>query len=121
MRAPRFPIARHRSSVGLRAAAAAAAAALTLGLAGCGETPDPNASRTAPAEEGTAGTGEAGREAGEGGSRSTLGRARDRAESVIKDMEAADQRRMDLIDEMNGREPGGGDGGAGNDDSDGDG
>jgi len=80
---------------------ASRAAAMLLGLGlgfgvavaggGCGEQPAPGASRdTGPRE---------------GGSRSTLGRARDRAESVIQDVEEYDQRRMDMIDEMNGVDP----------------
>jgi hypothetical protein len=62
-------------------------------IGGCGEGPGegvPSRGSTSPS------TGTPGE------SRSTLGRARDRAESVIDDVHEYDRKRMDLIDEMNG-------------------
>lgn len=78
-----------------RRLAAAGLCAALLGLAGCGEGPGegvPSRGSTSPS------TGTPGE------SRSTLGRARDRAESVIDDVHEYDRRRMDMIDEMNGVE-----------------
>lgn len=81
-----------------RVLAAAGLGAALLLVVGCGEGPGegvPSRGSTSPS------TGTPGE------SRSTLGRARDRAESVIDDVHEYDRRRMDMIDEMNGveREP----------------
>ena len=94
---------------GAKAVLAGLAVAGLVTLAGCGEQPDPGADRgpdpaASPATVDAAPGGD-GEEQAPGWRQSTLGKAMDRAEQVVDDIEEHDRRRMDLIDEMNGREP----------------
>ncbi len=88
-------------------------------LAGCAEQPDPGASRgpdpsAEPAADARAEEASSEGEQAPGWRQSTLGKAMDRAEDVVGQMEEHDRERMRMIDEMNGREtPPEGEGGEG--------